>query len=628
MKKVFTIRLFIYMLVAFLLTVTAVFILQTSVSKRNNISTSTAKLEDVKMKLANNQENIQKLTEDLSQNNIAKARAFADLIAADPSMIQDADKMQQIMERLMVKELHVINEEGIITESTIDAYVGFDMKSGEQSNAFMAIVEDPSMEIAQEPQMNAAEGVVVQYIGVARKDAPGFVQVGVRPEVLEDTLADTKIDVVLRDIDFGENGYVYAIDGETGQILAHKNITLIGKAATEIGFPEELTGQGKALIDGKEGYYLADEYDGQIIGTFLPEEEYYLQRKNQTLVVSLSMAVIFLILLFMIYHMVGDKIVRGINEITDFTKEIAEGDFGITVDVQGNPEFKQLSSSINKMVENICRNMDENEKLLGRQKEDMENNQVMIRNVKDACTDLNNVSGETLESADSIHNGTGEQEKAVGDLKQIMDRLTQELNDSMEVSANVKEETDETTDRILQTQSQMEALKDSMQKTSDMTVAIERIIDKIDSIAQQTNMLSLNASVEAARAGEMGKGFAVVATQVRELAVGCDQAAKETNELITNTIKAVENGKEITDQTAEDFGVVVQNMEAASHNVEKITDMVRGNVGVVANAVDQIEKIADVVERNVEISEDTKQASSHMAEITRKLMEIVGSDTF
>ena len=628
MKKVFTIRLFIYMLVAFLLTVTAVFILQTSVSKRNNISTSTAKLEDVKMKLANNQENIQKLTEDLSQNNIAKARAFADLIAADPSMIQDADKMQQIMERLMVKELHVINEEGIITESTIDAYVGFDMKSGEQSNAFMAIVEDPSMEIAQEPQMNAAEGVVVQYIGVARKDAPGFVQVGVRPEVLEDTLADTKIDVVLRDIDFGENGYVYAIDGETGQILAHKNITLIGKAATEIGFPEELTGQGKALIDGKEGYYLADEYDGQIIGTFLPEEEYYLQRKNQTLVVSLSMAVIFLILLFMIYHMVGDKIVRGINEITDFTKEIAEGDFGITVDVQGNPEFKQLSSSINKMVENICRNMDENEKLLGRQKEDMENNQVMIRNVKDACTDLNNVSGETLESADSIHNGTGEQEKAVGDLKQIMDRLTQELNDSMEVSANVKEETDETTDRILQTQSQMEALKDSMQKTSDMTVAIERIIDKIDSIAQQTNMLSLNASVEAARAGEMGKGFAVVATQVRELAVGCAQAAKETNELITNTIKAVENGKEITDQTAEDFGVVVQNMEAASHNVEKITDMVRGNVGVVANAVDQIEKIADVVERNVEISEDTKQASSHMAEITRKLMEIVGADTF
>ena len=628
MKKVFTIRLFIYMLVAFLLTVTAVFILQTSVSKRNNISTSTAKLEDVKMKLANNQENIQKLTEDLSQNNIAKARAFADLIAADPSMIQDADKMQQIMERLMVKELHVINEEGIITESTIDAYVGFDMKSGEQSNAFMAIVEDPSMEIAQEPQMNAAEGVVVQYIGVARKDAPGFVQVGVRPEVLEDTLADTKIDVVLRDIDFGENGYVYAIDGETGQILAHKNITLIGKAATEIGFPEELTGQGKALIDGKEGYYLADEYDGQIIGTFLPEEEYYLQRKNQTLVVSLSMAVIFLILLFMIYHMVGDKIVRGINEITDFTKEIAEGDFGITVDVQGNPEFKQLSSSINKMVENICRNLDENEKLLGRQKEDMENNQVMIRNVKDACTDLNNVSGETLESADSIHNGTGEQEKAVGDLKQIMDRLTQELNDSMEVSANVKEETDETTDRILQTQSQMEALKDSMQKTSDMTVAIERIIDKIDSIAQQTNMLSLNASVEAARAGEMGKGFAVVATQVRELAVGCAQAAKETNELITNTIKAVENGKEITDQTAEDFGVVVQNMEAASHNVEKITDMVRGNVGVVANAVDQIEKIADVVERNVEISEDTKQASSHMAEITRKLMEIVGSDTF
>lgn len=626
MKKIFTIRLSIYMLVAFLLTVTAVFILQTSVSKRTNISTSKAKLEDVKTKLTNNQESIEKLTENLSENNIAKARAFADLIAADPSVLQDADKLERTMERLMVKELHVINGDGIITVSTIDTYVGFDMRSGEQSNAFMAILEDPSTELAQEPQMNAAEGVVMQYIGVARKDAPGFVQVGVHPEVLEDMLEDTKIDVVLKDIDFGEKGYVYAIDKESGQILAHQNVSLIGKDAAEAGFPAGSIGEGKASIDGEEGYYLEDEFDGQIIGTFLPEEEYYIQRKNQTFVVSLSMAVIFLVLLFMIYHMVGSKIVRGIDEITDHTKEIAEGDFGLIVDVKGNPEFIQLSSSINKMVENICRNMDENEKLLGRQKEDMENNQVMIRNVKDVCTDLNNVSGETLESADHIHNGTGEQEKAVADLKQIMGRLTQELNDSMEVSLNVTEDTDRTTARILQTQSQMELLKDSMQKTSDMTVAIERIIDKIDSIAQQTNMLSLNASVEAARAGEMGKGFAVVATQVRELAVRCAQAAKETNELITNTIKAVENGKEITDQTAEDFGIVVQNMEEASHNVEKITHMVRGNVGIVTDAVDQIDKIADVVERNVEISEDTKQASSHMADITRKLMEIVGSN--
>ena len=236
MKKNFTKRLFIYMLAAFLVTISAVFVLQTVVSQRNNTTSGMAKLEDVKQKLAGNEESIQKLTQNLSEDNLAKTRAFADLIAADNSIIKDTAKLNAVKDRLKVNELHVIDENGIITESTIDAYVGFDMKSGEQSNAFMVIVDDPSIEIAQEPQVNVAEGVVMQYIGVARQDAPGLVQVGVRPEVLESMLAGTDINVVLKGIDFGENGYVYAIDAESGQILAHPNASLIGiSAVDEIG---------------------------------------------------------------------------------------------------------------------------------------------------------------------------------------------------------------------------------------------------------------------------------------------------------------------------------------------------------------------------------------------------------
>lgn len=612
-----------YMLAAFLVTIISVFILQTVVSQRSNTASSAAKLESVKEKLAGNAESIKNLTENLSQDNLAKTRAFADMIAADRSIVKDKDRLNEVKDRLMVNELHVIDADGIITESTIDAYIGFDMKSGEQSNAFMVIVDDPSIEIVQEPQRNVAEGVVMQYIGVARKDAPGLVQVGVRPEVLENMLSGTEIDVVLKDIDFGEKGYIYAIDKENGQILAHKNEALIGTSAVDAGFPAELIGRGRAVIDGTRGYYQAEECEGWIIGTFMPAGEYYAERNNQTLVVLFSMAVIFGLLLFMIDRMVDDKIVRGINQITDSMKGIAGGNFEIRVDVKGNPEFIQLSGSINKMVESICQEMEENEKLLEQQKEDVENNKILIQNVKDACMDLNRVSVETLESADHIYNGTGEQERAVEDLKQIMGQLTQELNNSVEVSGNVVTETEETTEKIVYTQSQMELLKGSMQRISDMSVEIGKIIDEINSIAQQTNMLSLNASIEAARAGEMGKGFAVVATQVGELAARSAQAAKETYELITNSIHAVEEGKEITDRTAEAFGVVVKNMEMASNDVEKVTDMVRGNVGIVTNAVSQIGRISDVVERNVEISHNTKQASSNMADITGKLLEIV-----
>ena len=391
MKKIFTNRLFIYMLTAFLITVTAIFVLQTVVSQGSNTDSSHAKLEDVKLKLEGNQENIERLTKNLSEDNLAKTRAFADMIAADSSLSKDKAKMNETKERLMVNELHVIDENGIITESTIDAYVGFDMKSGEQSNAFMVIVDDPSIELVQEPQVNVAEGVVMQYIGVARKDAPGLVQVGVRPEVLEETLAGTELNVVLKEIDFGEKGYVYAIDKESGEILAHQNDALIGTSATEAGFPEGFTGKGRAVVDGKRGYYVAEEYEGQIIGTFLPSGEYYAQRNSQTLVVFLSLAIIFGLLLYMINKMVDEKIVRGINQITDSMKEIAEGNFEISVDVKGTPEFIQLSDSINKMVDSICQNLSENDKLLGQQKEDVESNRVLIQNIKYLSTDLNRI---------------------------------------------------------------------------------------------------------------------------------------------------------------------------------------------------------------------------------------------
>lgn len=623
MKKIFTKRLSVYMVIAFVVTIVAVFTLQTFTNWRNNKITSQNKLADVREKLADNEVTIEQLTENLGQNNLAKARAFADMLAADPSIARDSAKLFEIKDRLMVDEVHIIDEKGIITSSTIDAYLGFDMKSGEQSNAFMVLVDDPSIEIVQEPQMNAAEGIMMQYIGVARTDARGFVQVGVRPEVLERTLAGTDISVVLRDIDFGTNGYIYAIDMATGLLLAHPNDALIGTAAAEAGFPKDFVGNGRAKIDGQTGYFYAEESDNIVIGTFLPSSEYYSARRSQTLIVSVSMFIIFGVLLVMINRMVDSKIVHGINSITGSTKKIADGDFSITVDEKGNPEFEQLSDSINKMVESICQNMQKNENLIQQQEADVENNRMLIQNVKDACRELGEVSGKTLENADNIYNGTGKQEQAVSGLKRIMEQLTQELNHSVSTSAEISAATGTTTEKIKETQSQMVMLQDSMQKISNMSLEIEKIIDEINSIAQQTNMLSLNASIEAARAGDTGKGFAVVAVQVGELAARSSQAAKETYELITNSMQAVREGQKITGQTVDTFGVVVENIERSRQDVEEISHMVEQNVNIVKLAVSQLSQISDVVEENVRISHNTKEVSADMVDITGNLLNMI-----
>lgn len=624
MKKIFTKILCLYMALAMLVTVCVIFVFQTISTQNKNTDNSHEKLNMVKEKLASNEEEIAMLTQSLGENNLAKTKAFVEMITLNPSIIESKKSLDDICEKLSVNELHVIDENGIITHSTIDAYIGFDMGSGEQSAAFLKILDDPSLEIVQEPQENSAEGILMQYIGIARTDQKGIVQVGVRPETLEDMLAGTQTSVVLKEFDFGKKGYIFAIDKDSKEILAHKNDKLIGKDASKAGFPSDLkAGEESATIDGTKGYYVMEEYDGMLIGTFLPKSEYYEVRFNQTLMVSLSMLIIFVILIFMINNMVDRKIVTGIKQIADNLYEIAEGNLELTVNETGNPEFEMLSNSINKMVDWIKTNLQHNEELLDQQKSAMEQNLHLIENVKMVCSNIDGISRETLNNSKNISTGTEEQENAVVDLNEVMNHLSMELAKNSESSLNIAHTTQGTVQRMLETKDKMGLLEDSITEIANTSMKIETIIAEINSIAEQTNLLSLNASIEAARAGELGKGFAVVATEVGELAARSSQAAKETNDLIMDSIRAVENGKKITDMAVDDFIHVVDEIENANKSVNAIANMVRSNAEIVQKAVESLEQISGVVKRNVQISQESEQTAQKLASESERLQEMI-----
>lgn len=348
-----------------------------------------------------------------------------------------------------------------------------------------------------------------------------------------------------------------------------------------------------------------------------------------------------------------NSILGPIEAISKAADDMAKGKIEVKIESDSNDELGKLAKDLTystDVIEDIVKDIDETLKRMsgGDFSRGSHNEKLYIGDyeaIKNALSDISeNLSSTLLEvrnsssqvsqgasnmsqGATDLAEGATDQAAAVEELTASVNSITDQTRQLAEVAARSKQMATSVRDNAETSARKMHLVTDAMTRITEASAEIEQVTNSIEAIAKQTSLLALNASIEAARAGETGKGFAVVADQIGKLADQSSEAAKNTHQLIADTMDEINNGNSVVAETTE-------ALDEMQHSVEEITEMIieTGDLASQqAQSMEEIDKgiemISNVVQSNSATAEESSAVSVELSEQSESLNRLIGQFT-
>lgn len=344
-------------------------------------------------------------------------------------------------------------------------------------------------------------------------------------------------------------------------------------------------------------------------------------------------SIISILVLCVLIERVTHVVIRPVKEMTRVITSMASGDFTVSMKVKGNDELAVMGRS----VEHFIASMKEMIRQMGHVSDRLEKQAGSSKNVSgemnsaaniqsQSMTELNATVDQLSVSVNEIAQNATQLAGVVADTKEDSDKVEDKMRTTVEVSEKGKADMESVGNALHNIEISIHNLEEAVDKVGTASGEIVDIIKLIGDIAEETNLLSLNASIEAARAGEAGRGFAVVASQIGVLAKNsADSVAhitsliNEINGLVDDAVKQagssasdIESSADLIHTAVDTFDQIFQNIQETSHLIEGVVEKI--------NQVDQVAtNVAAISEEQAASSDEILATSESMLQQAKSI---------
>ncbi len=344
-------------------------------------------------------------------------------------------------------------------------------------------------------------------------------------------------------------------------------------------------------------------------------------------------SIISILVLCVLIERVTHVVIRPVKEMTRVITSMASGDFTVSMKVKGNDEIAVMGRS----VEHFIASMKEMIRQMGHVSDRLEKQAGSSKNVSgemnsaaniqsQSMTELNATVDQLSVSVNEIAQNATQLAGVVADTKEDSDKVEDKMRTTVEVSEKGKADMESVGNALHNIEISIHNLEEAVDKVGTASGEIVDIIKLIGDIAEETNLLSLNASIEAARAGEAGRGFAVVASQIGVLAKNsADSVAhitsliNEINGLVDDAVKQagssasdIESSADLIHTAVDTFDQIFQNIQETSHLIEGVVEKI--------NQVDQVAtNVAAISEEQAASSDEILSTSESMLQQAKSI---------